>query len=270
MSRNFQVVSMCSSGNGGLAGQKALRARCSSTVEVLADRIEQHRLAELRRGLAEDVDALGLEQLQMRNERGHAAPSPRRRGFMCSPHSFRPRSPTTSGRRADVLAGLDRAGARLAADREEAARVQRIDRHVVGGDVGLSARVDQSAMRVDLDQAVRVIPGGERHLGATVDCSRRRPVIQPCGTCKRAVQRPHLAHLAAGLAVLDRLAEAEHAVAGDQRFDLAASGVHQRGCAGRSGSRLLERLERLGEQPAGIEGEDVDRRRRSAMACRIA
>ena len=87
MSWNFQVVSMWSSGNGGFAGQKALRARCNSTVEVLADGIEQHRRAELRRGLAEDVDALGLEQLQMRNERGHAA-FPSRRGFICSPHSF--------------------------------------------------------------------------------------------------------------------------------------------------------------------------------------
>ena len=87
MSRNFQVVSTCSSGNGGFAGQNALRARCSSTVEVLADGIEQHRRAELRRGLAEDVDALGFEQLEMRGERGHAA-LPSRFGFMCSPHSF--------------------------------------------------------------------------------------------------------------------------------------------------------------------------------------
>jgi hypothetical protein len=31
MSRNFQVVSTCSSGNGGGAGKKALRARCSIT-----------------------------------------------------------------------------------------------------------------------------------------------------------------------------------------------------------------------------------------------
>ena len=35
MSRNFHVVSMCSSGNGGLPGKNALRARCSSTDESL-------------------------------------------------------------------------------------------------------------------------------------------------------------------------------------------------------------------------------------------
>ena len=31
ISRNFQVVSMCISGNGSLPGWKALRARCRST-----------------------------------------------------------------------------------------------------------------------------------------------------------------------------------------------------------------------------------------------
>ena len=35
MSWNFHVVSTCSSGNGGLAGKNALRARCSMTAESL-------------------------------------------------------------------------------------------------------------------------------------------------------------------------------------------------------------------------------------------
>ena len=35
MARNFHVVSTCSSGNGGLDGKKALRARCSITAESL-------------------------------------------------------------------------------------------------------------------------------------------------------------------------------------------------------------------------------------------
>ena len=54
---------------------------------VLADRVEQHRCAELRRSLAENVNALGLEQLEMRYECGHAA-FPLRFGFMWMPHSF--------------------------------------------------------------------------------------------------------------------------------------------------------------------------------------
>src|SRR6516164_9793565 len=64
ISGNFQVVSTCSSGNGSLAGQKALRGR-----------------------LAEDADALSFEQLEMPGERGHAA-LPSRFGFICKPHSF--------------------------------------------------------------------------------------------------------------------------------------------------------------------------------------
>ena len=56
---------------------------------VLADRIEQHRAAELRGGLAEDVDALGLQQVEMAQRRGHAAASRAgRRGLACSPHSL--------------------------------------------------------------------------------------------------------------------------------------------------------------------------------------
>ena len=35
ISRNFHVVSTCSSGKGGGAGKKALRARCSMTEESL-------------------------------------------------------------------------------------------------------------------------------------------------------------------------------------------------------------------------------------------
>jgi fructose-1,6-bisphosphatase/inositol monophosphatase family enzyme len=63
---NFQVVSTCSSGNGGGDGKKALRARCSMHRAVLADRIEHHRLLALGDDLAHDVDALGLEALQVR------------------------------------------------------------------------------------------------------------------------------------------------------------------------------------------------------------
>src|SRR5262249_24376810 len=54
---------------------------------ILADGIKQHGAAELRRRLAEDMDALSLEELEMRDERGHAA-LPARCGFKCRPHSF--------------------------------------------------------------------------------------------------------------------------------------------------------------------------------------
>ena len=35
MSRNFHLVSICSSGKGSFAGKKALRARCNNTDESL-------------------------------------------------------------------------------------------------------------------------------------------------------------------------------------------------------------------------------------------
>ena len=64
ISRNFQVVSTCSSGNGGLPGAKAFCATCSITLEVLADRIKHDRVAELGHGLAHDVDRFRLELAQ--------------------------------------------------------------------------------------------------------------------------------------------------------------------------------------------------------------
>jgi hypothetical protein len=67
MSRNFQVVSMCRKGNGGLARQMQQGGR------VLADRIHQHRPRRLRRDLPQDVDAFGFQLIQMRWARVHHA-----------------------------------------------------------------------------------------------------------------------------------------------------------------------------------------------------
>ena len=65
MSRNFHVVSTCSSGNGGLAGIERLHREVQHHRAVLADRIQHHRLVALRNDLAHDVDALGLQPLKM-------------------------------------------------------------------------------------------------------------------------------------------------------------------------------------------------------------
>ena len=53
-------------------GKERLARQVQEDGGVLADRIEQHRLAELRRRLAEDVDALGLEQIEVGDRRVHA------------------------------------------------------------------------------------------------------------------------------------------------------------------------------------------------------
>ena len=82
MSRNFHVVSMCSSGNGGWAGKNALRARCSSTEESLPIEYSTTGRAAWRGDFAQDVDALGFERLQMCGWVGHV--SSFRAGWVCA------------------------------------------------------------------------------------------------------------------------------------------------------------------------------------------
>ncbi len=61
ISRNFHVVSTCSSGKGGFAGWKAFIARCSITELSLPMGVQHHRLFALRDHLAHDVDGFGFE-----------------------------------------------------------------------------------------------------------------------------------------------------------------------------------------------------------------
>src|SRR3974390_1309589 len=78
------------------------------------------------------------------------------------------------------------------------------------------------------------------------------------GSGKLAVQRAHLAHLAAGLAVLDRMAEAEHAVASNERLDLSGFRRHEADAHTITNFGKLDGLQHLWEQAASIEGENVD------------
>ena len=71
MSLNFHVVSTWSSGNGSGLGKNALRGKVQHHRRILADRIEHHGLVGLRDRLAKDVDAFGLEPIEMR-EYAHA------------------------------------------------------------------------------------------------------------------------------------------------------------------------------------------------------
>ena len=68
ISRNFHVVSTCSSGNGGFAGMEGLERQVQHDARILADRIEHDRIAEFGRDLAHDLDRLGFELAQMRRE----------------------------------------------------------------------------------------------------------------------------------------------------------------------------------------------------------
>src|SRR5690606_3074788 len=62
--------------------------------------------------------------------------------------------PPPPAARARILAGRDGAGARLAADREVALRLERVAREVVLGEVGLEVVLGPVAERVDLEPAV--------------------------------------------------------------------------------------------------------------------
>jgi anti-sigma factor RsiW len=85
MSWNFQVVSTCSSGNGGLP-DKGLARQVQHDRAVLADGIQHHRLVGLCDDLAHDVDALGLQPLQVvewKSRRIGPALPPPFRGLPC-------------------------------------------------------------------------------------------------------------------------------------------------------------------------------------------
>jgi hypothetical protein len=65
MSRNFQVVSTCSSGKRRRRRVEGLASQVQHHGAVLADRIQHHRAVGLGHHLAHDVDALGFEALQV-------------------------------------------------------------------------------------------------------------------------------------------------------------------------------------------------------------
>ena len=66
MSWNFHVVSMCEQRERRLLRPERLAREVQQHGRVLADGIHQHRLAELRGGLAENIDGLGLEHVEVR------------------------------------------------------------------------------------------------------------------------------------------------------------------------------------------------------------
>ena len=81
MSRNFQVVSTCISGNGGGAGMEGLPRQMQHHRGILADRIEHHRVAALGGDFADDVDAFGFEPLEMGQTIGHENVAAKRSGW---------------------------------------------------------------------------------------------------------------------------------------------------------------------------------------------
>ena len=87
-------------GNGSVARPERLAREVQQDDRVLAAAEQQHGLLELRRHLADDVDGLGFELIEMVHQTAHS-PSPRwtTNGsfFVQSMNSFIVSSPNSSG-----------------------------------------------------------------------------------------------------------------------------------------------------------------------------
>ena len=210
---------MWSSGNGSFCGQKAFRAKCKRTVEILADGIEENRLAELRRRLPENVNGLGFEEIQMGGIDGHYAAA-FLFGRLCKPHS-RPQSLSHHHRPARMSSPGWIARVQGAQPIEgESFRMQGIHGYGVLLDIGFQLIEGPIGNRVELDKLVLLVPCRERHIGPAVRLSAPKP-REPAGRAlKPPFQRLDFPDMAASLPRFDRGAEAEHAVARDKRLHL--------------------------------------------------
>src|SRR6476620_11836364 len=149
MSRNFQVVSMCKSGNGGLPGQKA----CAPDVAARSNPYQWNRAAPARGIVPRPHGRCGCSRSRVASDAKRA----RSCGLSLAARVHMQPAllllfvlpPPAAGAR--MLARLHRARARLAADGDEAARVQRIHRYVVLGDVSREPLRRPIGDRIDLE-----------------------------------------------------------------------------------------------------------------------
>ena len=146
-----------------LAGPERLLGQAQQDDRVLAAAEQQHGALELGRHLAHDEDRLGLERVEVGEAAAAAGRGGEGRSHVCGV-SWAARGasfvepalglvgagpPAGAG----VLAGLDRLGARPAADGRVALVEQRVVGDVVVGDVAADVDVGPRRQRVDLDQA---------------------------------------------------------------------------------------------------------------------
>ena len=134
--------------------------------------------------------------------------------------------PPTAG--TDGLAGRDRAGARSAADRRVALRVQRMHGDVVVSEVVPDLVFGPLGERVELEETAVVVVDLDladvRTARPLVAAQSGDPGVEPR---ERSRQRLHLADVAAEKALLDRVAEQVRAVTVDEALDLQCVGRQQ-------------------------------------------
>src|ERR1700729_640775 len=118
----------------------------------------------------------------------------------------------------------DGTGARRATDRQKAALMQRIARHVVGAHEFARALARPIEQRINLDQAALFVEQSRQYLGAVGGLIGAQPGDPGGGAIERPRQRRDLANGATVEASLDGGSEAIDALPGDQRFDGAVFG----------------------------------------------
>src|SRR5690606_13175169 len=162
-----------------------------------------------------------------------------------------------------VLPRKDRTRARLATDADEAALMQRVERHVVRAQIvpDLGARVPGE--RVELDQA-RALAAFEAVVELDDGQVAARPRIliaalprDPCTQrLEVAPQRGHLPHAAAFTVTV--LIEGEHALAPDERLELLAFRKQRLDAHPVALLDFAEQTIRLRVQPTGVEREHAE------------
>ena len=233
-------VSTCMSGNGKRAGPEGLLGQAQQHDRVLAAAEQQHGALELGGDLAHDVDGLGLEGLQVGQLRVgelHADVQP---------------ALDLVGPRPAALAAAAGLGAGRAADRGVALVVQRVVGQVALVDALPEVALGPVGERVVLPHRALVVELDELRVGARGGLLAADAGDPGVGALQRALERRDL-----GVAAAVRRARPRQAgIRGVLDLDVHAEA-------------LLEgapRLQRLGEEHAGVDGHHarVRRQRRAA------
>src|SRR4051812_31827218 len=155
------------------------------------------------------------------------------------------------------LAGLDRPRARGAADRGEAAVVQRVVGHVAFAHVVPDVLLVPFGQRIELDDRAVVVVDLD-----LADVRAARPLVaaQPRDPCVQRVQmlgqRPDLAEVAAEQAEVDARLEEVDAVLSDHVLDLVPIRLDELELEARVAvAQTVREFERLGGKAAGVDAE---------------
>ena len=152
------------------------------------------------------------------------------------------------------FAGLDGAGAGLAADRRIAAGVERIDGNILGRHMGTDRLDIPVGQRVDLQEVALGVVFGKRRCGPVAGLSAAKPGDPHIGAGKRLCERHELAHMTASMAGFDADVKAVCAMFRSIGIDIVLFVAEELDRDAVALLRFRDQLRSLGNQPAGIGG----------------